>query len=112
VRLRGKFSAGVFARRLRGADSSLREAVTEAAAGALQTELQRDTTATISTAACGARRLVGSTDIEDAEREFGTLEKAPLPWLAPALPLALEPMRVAANKAAARAFSALGKRKK
>ncbi len=126
MRLRSVFAAGGFARQLRNADSALREAAVAAAADALQSELQRSSGAGVSIVASGARRLVGSANAGDANREFGTLTQSPSPWLAPVLPLALEPMRAAANarvrevfaaqagkdKAAARTFSAPGKRKK
>lgn len=126
MKLRGAYSAGRLLRRLRAADSVLREAALDAAAEALRGELARESGSAIVIATQGARRSVGSTDISDAAREFGTLEQAPSPWLAPVLPLALEPMRAAANvrvrevfaahvgnkKAAARALSGFGNRKK
>ena len=112
MKFRARLLNNAFARSLRGGDDVLREAVTTAAAEALRTELQRNTATPLSISGAGLRRNVGSNDPHDAERELGTLEKAPSPWLAPALPTALEPMRAAARSAAARAVSMLGKRKK
>jgi hypothetical protein len=53
------------------------------------------------------RRLVGANDPESIAREFGTLDQAPMPWLAPNLPAvrASAPMRAATSKLAARALS-------
>jgi hypothetical protein len=101
-----------FARRLRAEDSALREAALDAAAEALRGELQSRTGTNIALRPHGPRRVVGTSDADAAAREFGTLEQLPDPWLAPVLPLALEPMRAAANAAAARAISQIGKRKK
>lgn len=112
MRLRVIHSSGRLLQRLRGVDSALREAAIDAAAEALREELQREHTNPIFVAPQGSRREVGSPDAADAAREFGTLEQTPLPWLAPVLPLALEPMRAAVDAAAARAVSALTKRKK
>ena len=105
-------SPGRLLRRLRATDTALREAAVDAAAEALRVELQQPGGNAISVRSEGPRRSVGSSDPVDAAREFGTLEQLPAPWLAPVLPLALEPMRAAANTAAARAVSALGNRKK
>ena len=90
----------------------LHEAVVAAAAEALRSELESAEASVLIAAPHGARRVVGSPDPAAAAREFGTLEQAPSPWLAPVLPLALEPMRAAADTAVARAISELGKRKK
>jgi hypothetical protein len=109
VKLRAIHSTGRLLRRLRLADSALREAAADAAAEALRSELQRESENPIHVGALGSRRFVGSPYAADAAREFGTLEQNPSPWLAPVLPLALEPMRAAANNAAARAFSKFGK---
>jgi hypothetical protein len=111
VKLRGIHRAS-FARRLRAADAVLRDAALDAAAEALRSELQNRTGTNISLISQGPRRIVGSSNPNDAAREFGTLEQTPTPWLAPVLPLALEPMRAAVNNAAARAVSQSGKRKK
>lgn len=112
MKLRAGYSGGGLLRRLRSADSALREAVTDIAAEALKRELSRSGTNSIRVQSQGVRRSVGSSDPVDAAREFGSLTQTPSPWLAPVLPTALEPMRAAANNAAARAVSALGKRKK
>lgn len=103
-------SARLF-RRLDATIPLVREAAVDAAAEALKQELRRSGGSAISVQPHGARRSVGSDDPADAAREYGTLEHAPSPWLAPALPTALEPMRTAARTAAVRAVSAL-KRKK
>lgn len=110
MKLRAVYSAGRLFRRLRRADAVLREAALDAAADALRGELQRSASA-ITVASQGSHRSVGSADPADATREFGTLTQTPSPWLAPVLPLALEPMRAAVDAAAARAVSVLGKRK-
>lgn len=112
MKLRVIHSSGRLLQRLRGADSALREAATDAGAEALRTELQREHTNPILVVPQGSRRTVGSPNTADAAREFGTLTQMPTPWLAPVLPLALEPMRAAVDAAAARAVSALTKRKK
>jgi hypothetical protein len=112
MKLRVVHSSVRLFRRLRSADSKLREAAIDAAAEALQDELQRAGANTISVQPLGPRRSVGSLDPSDAAREFGTQTQTPSPWLAPVLPLAREPMRAAAKTAAVRVFSILGKRKK
>lgn len=114
MKLRAVLSSAAFARRLRAADSMLHEAVVTAAAEALRGELEgaAGSTSSLFVTPHGVRRVVGSSDPADAAREFGTPEQAPSPWLAPVLPLALEPMRAAADAAAARAVSHLAKRKK
>ena len=43
----------------------------------------------------GARRMISVSDAESIAREFGTLEQDATPWLAPALPVARNPMRAA-----------------
>lgn len=125
MKLRSVFGSTAFSRRSRGADAALREAVTDAAAGALRGELAGHDGAKITVSSIGARRIVGSSDPADAAREFGTLKQPASPWLAPVLPLAFEPMRAAARarireifaidagkeNAAARAVSVLRKRK-
>ncbi|MBX3514319.1 MAG: hypothetical protein KF826_13430 [Xanthobacteraceae bacterium] len=100
-----------FAKRLRAAAPQLAEAVVEAAASALHAEAKPGAEA-LAIEKQGARSVVGSNDPVDAAREFGTLDQPPSPWLAPVLPLALEPMRAAARTAAARAVSQFGNRKK
>jgi hypothetical protein len=50
-------------------------------------------------------RRVAVSGAAAAEREFGTLETEPAPWLAPVLPAARGPMRAAARNAAVRANS-------
>jgi hypothetical protein len=112
VKLRVIHSSGKLLRRLRAADTRLREAAADAAAEALRTELEHSSGNAISVRPRGPHRAVGSSDAGLAAREFGTLEQSPSPWLAPVLPLALEPMRAAANAAAARAVSTFQKRKK
>jgi hypothetical protein len=112
MKLRARFSPGRLLRRLRFADSTLRESVNDAAAHALRGELQRRSDSEIAVVPRGAGMAVGSSNPADYAREFGTLDQTPVPWLAPVLPLALEPMRAAANHAAARAVSQSGKRKK
>jgi len=126
VKLRAVHAPGRLLRRLRAADSALREAALDAAAEALRRELARENENAIAVGSHGSRRSVGSSDLSDAVREFGTLEQAPSPWLVPVLPLALEPMRAAAQarvrdlfavhagktNAAARTVSELGKRKR
>jgi hypothetical protein len=92
-------------RLLRSAETRLREAAVDAAAEALRDELLRRGDSAVAITAQGMRRTVGSADPADAAREFGTLERSPSPWLAPVLPLALEPMRAAADASAARALS-------
>lgn len=103
--------AVLFTKRLRGAEALLAEAAADAASDALRAEVAPDAVQ-LSVETRGSQRIVGSNDPADAAREFGTLDQPPSPWLAPVLPLALEPMRAAAIIAAARAFSALGNRKK
>ncbi len=100
-----------FTKRLRAAAPKLAEAAVAAASEALRAEAAPGAAA-LSVEKRGTRRVVGSNDPADAAREFGTLTEIPRPWLAPVLPLALEPMRAAAITAAARALSALGNRKK
>lgn len=112
MKLRAVHSAGRFFRKLRAADAALREAALDAAADALRGELERGSASEITVVAQGARRSVGSASPDAAAREFGTLTQTPSPWLAPVLPLALEPMRAAADAAAARAVFTFGKRKK
>lgn len=116
MKLRVLLSQNVLIRKLRNKNAVLREAAATAVASALRTELQRNTSAAVSISATGTSLSVGSTDARDAEREFGSLTETPSPWLAPVLPLALEPMRAAATtrvrEAAARAASAIGKRKR
>jgi hypothetical protein len=112
MKLRAVHTSGRLLRRLRAVDSALRKAALDAAAEALRRELARESGNVIAVGSQGSRRSVGSSDPADATRELGTLEQAPSPWLAPVLPLALEPMRAAAQTAAARAFSQFGKRKK
>jgi len=53
------------------------------------------------------RRLIGANDPQSIAREFGTLDQAPMPWLAPNLPAvrASASMRAATSKLAARALS-------
>jgi hypothetical protein len=112
MKLRAIHSSGRLLRRLRIGDHAVREAAVDAAADVLRAELQRESGNAISVEPRGSRRAVGSYDADLAAQEFGTIEQTPSPWLAPVLPLALEPMRAAANAAAARAVSALGKRRK
>jgi hypothetical protein len=112
MKLRAVLAPGRLLRKLRSADSALREAALDAAAEALRGELSRESGNVIAVNSEASRRSVGSLDPVDAAREFGTLEQAPSPWLAPVLPLALEPMRAAANSAVARAVSALRSGKK
>ncbi|MBX3550191.1 MAG: hypothetical protein AB7O46_07570 [Xanthobacteraceae bacterium] len=101
----------LFARRLRAAEALLAEAVTVATSEALRAEAA-PRAVLLAVEKRGTRRVVGSNDPADAAREFGTLDQPPSPWLAPVLPLALEPMRAAARTAAARAVSQFGNRKK
>lgn len=105
MKLRAIHSSARLFRRLRALAPSLRESVADAAAEALKGELQRTGSSAILIQPQGVRRSVGSSDLDDIAREFGTLTQIPSPWLAPALPTALEPMRAAAKKAAARAVS-------
>jgi len=112
VKLRAVLTPGRILRRLRGMDAAIRDAARDAAAEALRNELTRAGENVISVEARGSSRAVGSSDPADAARELGTLELPPSPWLAPALPTALEPMRAAASTAAARTVSSFGKRKK
>jgi hypothetical protein len=112
VKLRAIHTSGQLLRRLHSADTRLREAAADAAAEELRTELERSSGNAISVWPRGPRRAVGISDADAAAREFGTFEQSPSPWLAPVLPLALEPMRAAANAAAARAVSTFQKRKK
>jgi hypothetical protein len=105
VRLQTIYRNGGWSRRLRAKESTLRDAVTGAAAQALREEITRRSDASVSIAAEGARRWVGSANPEDITREFGTREQPPSSWLAPVLPLAREPMRAAADASAARALS-------
>lgn len=105
MKLRASF-AGLFTRRLRALEPALREAVADAAANALRNEIERYDGAAISVASQGMRRAVGSNDPADAAREFGTLTQPASPWLAPVLPLALEPMRAAANARVRELFAA------
>lgn len=112
MRLRAVYSPGRLLRRLRAADSMLREAAADAAADALKDELRRAGGNAIAVQPQGARRAVGSNDPRDAVREFGTQTQIPSPWLAPALPTALEPMRAAADATVARAFFKLAKQKR
>lgn len=111
MKLRARFLPGQIAKRLQGAERVLREAVPEAAAQALHGELRKGAKV-LTLKAQDTRRFVGSSDLEDIAREFGTLEKSPSPWLAPVLPLARGPMRAAVTRAAARAISSLRKRRK
>ncbi|MDP1909968.1 MAG: hypothetical protein Q8K85_16850 [Hyphomicrobium sp.] len=111
MKLRAVHSAGRLLSRLRRADSALREAALDASAEALRSELAaRNRNVVVGSR--GSRRSVGSSDPSDIARELGTLEQTPSPWLAPVLPLALEPMRAAANSAVARAVSTLRSGKK
>ncbi len=112
MRLRAVYSPGRLLRRLRAADAALREAAADAAADALKDELQHAGGSAVSVQPRGARRAVGSNDPRDAAREFGTLTQIPSPWLAPALPTALEPMRAAVEATVARAFFKLAKQKR
>lgn len=126
MKLRTVFSAGRTLRRLRSADKQLREAAVDAAADALHGSLTRAGESAVTVRATDIRLAIGSQDPADAVREFGTLNQSPSPWLAPALPLALEPMRAAAlvrvrevfaahtgnENAAARAASETANRKK
>ncbi|MBX3519041.1 MAG: hypothetical protein KF835_03380 [Xanthobacteraceae bacterium] len=100
-----------FTKRLRATETLLAEAAVDAASEALRAEAAPEVTQ-LSIEKRGTRRMVGSNDPADAAREFGTLTQPPSPWLAPVLPLALEPMRAAATAAAARAVSQFGNRKK
>lgn len=101
-----------FLGRFRKAEPALREAVLDAAAEALLHELQYAGALETEISKHGSKRFVGSGNAADAEREFGTLEQNSSPWLAPVLPLALEPMRAAATRAAARAVSSSGNGRK
>lgn len=111
MRLRAH-TASRFLERFRKAEPTLREAVLDAAADALLRELQDAGAEESGMLKQGSQRFVGSRSAADAAREFGTLEQNPSPWLAPALPLALEPMRAAATRAAARAVSSSGNGRK
>jgi hypothetical protein len=53
----------------------------------------------------GNLHSIGVDDPEAINRELGTLNVEPTPWLAPVLPAARGPMRAAAVAAAARAIS-------
>jgi hypothetical protein len=112
MKLRVVHAPGRLLRKLRAADSAFREAALDAAAEALRGELARENGNVIAVSSQASRRSVGSSDPVDAARERGTLTQTPSPWLAPVLPLALEPMRAAANSAVARAVSALRSGKK
>jgi hypothetical protein len=112
VRLYTIYRNGGWSRRLRAKDSTLRDAVTGAAAQALRDEIARRGDASVSIAADGARRSVGSVNPEDITREFGTLEQSPSPWLAPVLPPAREPMRAAATARMREIFAAHAGNKK
>ncbi len=105
MKLRTLYRSGFSLRRLRAMDAKLRDAVTDAAADALQEEIAHVAGVSSFNAKQGGRRVVGSGSAEDAAREFGTLAEPATPWLAPILPLAREPMRAAAQSAAARAVS-------
>lgn len=112
MRLRAVHRTGGLFRRLRAIDTRLREAAVNAASETLRDELARESGKEIVVVMQTPLRAVGSLDPQDAEREFGTLDQPPSPWLAPVLRTALEPMRAAANNAVARAVSAKHKRKK
>jgi hypothetical protein len=105
MKLHALHRSGLWLRRLRVMDAKLREAVTDAAADALQAEIARVAGVSSFNAKHDGSRIVGSASAEDAAREFGTLSEPATPWLAPVLPLAREPMRAAAQSAAARAVS-------
>lgn len=111
MRLRAR-TVSRFPGRFRKAEPALREAVLDAAAEALHRELQYVGAPETEISTLGPQRFVGSSNVADAAREFGTLEQNPSPWLAPVLPLALEPMRAAATRAAARAVSSSGNGRK
>ncbi len=89
--------------------------VAEAASTALVKEIERnqDPEASFSPVAQMLKqntRAVSVSDPDAIEREFGTLDKDPSPWLAPVLPAARGPMRAAAINAAVRAISSTRKK--
>lgn len=105
MKLRALYRTGSWLRRLRVSEPELREAVADAAASALQEEIERVAGVSAFTAKRDGRHIVGSASAEDAAREFGTLEQAATPWLAPVLPLVREPLRAAGQSAAASVVS-------
>ena len=106
MKLHGVYAPSRLLRRLRTADSMLRDAALDASAEALRSELAAGNENVVVVGSRQSRRSVGSSDPSGAAREFGTLEQAPSPWLAPVLPLALEPMRAAARARVREVFAA------
>lgn len=89
--------SGDWRRRLRDIAATLAGPAADAAAQALAETLARDAPSAISVSRIGLRRAVGTSDADAVNREIGTLEKTPQPWLAPSLPPARGPMRAAVH---------------